>query len=240
MRLLIPFRNSRASLFVVLASSALACGCGTRVSFTPTNAAPRAMKPRNADSVQIFTTQTPSRPYVEVGVIEAQQASAFSTADETQVVAKLRESAAQQGCDALIITGSADKVVGSNYTSDGNTTSTVTTLRGFRGTCILFDDAGKAPAANGSLTAAPPSAPPAAVAASSPAAVAPAPPKPAAPKPAAATTAAPASVVATAFSCTPGTTQQCVGPGGCKGGQACNDKGTAFTACDCGTQSARR
>lgn len=38
--------------------------------------------------------------------------------------------------------------------------------------------------------------------------------------------------------CTPGTTQECVGPGACKGGQACKDDGTGYGACDCGTGGA--
>ena len=34
--------------------------------------------------------------------------------------------------------------------------------------------------------------------------------------------------------CTPGSTQRCVGPGACEGGQSCNAEGTAFLPCDCG------
>jgi hypothetical protein len=34
--------------------------------------------------------------------------------------------------------------------------------------------------------------------------------------------------------CVPGTTQACVGPGGCTGGQACRADGMGFAACDCG------
>jgi hypothetical protein len=35
-------------------------------------------------------------------------------------------------------------------------------------------------------------------------------------------------------SCTRGVTRECVGPGACKGGQACLADGTGFGACDCG------
>jgi hypothetical protein len=38
--------------------------------------------------------------------------------------------------------------------------------------------------------------------------------------------------------CVPGTTQTCVGPGACAGGQACLADGSAFGACDCGTAGA--
>lgn len=34
--------------------------------------------------------------------------------------------------------------------------------------------------------------------------------------------------------CTPGSTQECVGPGACRGGQACLPDGSAFGPCDCG------
>lgn len=35
--------------------------------------------------------------------------------------------------------------------------------------------------------------------------------------------------------CVPGDTQSCVGPGNCAGGQKCNDAGTGYDACDCGS-----
>jgi hypothetical protein len=34
--------------------------------------------------------------------------------------------------------------------------------------------------------------------------------------------------------CTPGASQACVGPAGCKGGQSCAPDGNAFGPCDCG------
>lgn len=34
--------------------------------------------------------------------------------------------------------------------------------------------------------------------------------------------------------CTPGSTQRCVGPGACAGGQSCNAEGTGYSSCDCG------
>jgi hypothetical protein len=35
--------------------------------------------------------------------------------------------------------------------------------------------------------------------------------------------------------CSPGSTQVCVGPGACAGGQSCNSDGRAWGTCDCGT-----
>lgn len=37
--------------------------------------------------------------------------------------------------------------------------------------------------------------------------------------------------------CTPGSTQRCVGPGACEGGQSCNAEGTGYSPCDCGAPS---
>lgn len=182
---------------VLLLGLVFVSGCGTRVSFTPTNSPPGPMRPRPASAVGIFTTGKPDRSYVEVGVFEAKQASQYSTSDETEVVAKMREAAGKQGCDALVITGSADSVVGSGSSSQGTGSSSVSTLRGFRGTCIMFKagaDAAKSSEAEEET----------------------------APKQA----------------CVPGSTQECTGPGGCKGGQSCNTLGSGFTPCDCGSASA--
>lgn len=35
--------------------------------------------------------------------------------------------------------------------------------------------------------------------------------------------------------CVPGKSEACTGPGGCAGGQRCNDQGTGFGACECGS-----
>ena len=40
--------------------------------------------------------------------------------------------------------------------------------------------------------------------------------------------------------CVPGTTQLCVGPGGCQGGQACQADGRGFEPCDCGAKPDER
>jgi hypothetical protein len=42
---------------------------------------------------------------------------------------------------------------------------------------------------------------------------------------------------AAAPTCEPGATRQCVGPGACKGGQACSADGKGFGNCDCGPKT---
>ena len=56
------------------------------------------------------------------------------------------------------------------------------------------------------------------------------------PEPQLASSVAPAS--ASSPACVPGSTQACVGPGGCSGGQVCRPDGTGFGACDCGPAKA--
>ncbi len=41
--------------------------------------------------------------------------------------------------------------------------------------------------------------------------------------------------VTSALVCTPGATQACLGPGQCAGAQVCNNSGSAWQTCDCGT-----
>lgn len=55
-------------------------------------------------------------------------------------------------------------------------------------------------------------------------------PAPAPPPPAA----APAPAPKPAALCVPGSTQACVGPAGCTGGQACNPDGSGYEPCNCG------
>jgi hypothetical protein len=49
-------------------------------------------------------------------------------------------------------------------------------------------------------------------------------------------TASPAPAKAAPLACVPGSTQACIGPGGCKGGQACASDGSRYESCDCSSQ----
>lgn len=122
-----------ASVFVsllVLAST----GCGTRVEYTPTNTPPRPLTPRAPESVEVITVSQSTRPFVEVAILEARQESGFSLDAPPEVIAKLRKEAGQRGCDAIVMTGSADEVQGSTMRGTGSTE----TLKGYRATCIVY------------------------------------------------------------------------------------------------------
>jgi hypothetical protein len=118
--------------FIALASAIAACG--TRIAYMPMNPSPRALQARDASQVELFTTSKPEKPYVEVGMIEAQQDTWYSVASTQDVFASLRAEAGRQGCDGLIVTGSKDSTVGGGK-------GAMRTLEGYRGICIVYRDA---------------------------------------------------------------------------------------------------
>lgn len=124
-------------------------GCATTViNSHPLNSAPHPLKPREPAAVEIFTTGPPTRPFVEVALIEARQAGF----DEAPVFGELRSRAGAIGCEGLVLLRSNDSVVGSIVSSlpsaEGSFISGYTeTLHGYRATCIAWKDDGAAPAA---------------------------------------------------------------------------------------------
>jgi len=126
--------NTRAFVLTIGCLCAFLSGCGTSIEYTPLNAPPRPMAARPVGSVEIFTTQAPSRPFVEVGLLEARQASAYSVDSTSQVMRELVNAAARRGCDAVVVMGSSDSVVGSSNQVGGS----VKTLHGYRATCVLY------------------------------------------------------------------------------------------------------
>ncbi|MEM6275174.1 MAG: hypothetical protein AAF735_08030 [Myxococcota bacterium] len=119
--------------YIVMAPIIFLVACGAKTRFSPLNASPKEMQPRSPETVEIFSSKSPERDFVEVGMISARQSSGFSSEDA--VLPALREEAANRGCDGLILGGSDDEVV-SGALSNGATT--VTTLKGLTGTCIVY------------------------------------------------------------------------------------------------------
>ena len=183
----------------------LLVGCGTALNYIPTSEPPRPLYVRSADKVEIFMTKAPNRPFVEIGMIESQQQEA-SLDNEQQVIAKMRQFAGERGCDALVIFSSNDATV----TSGGPSYTSSNTLKGYRGSCLVYT--GSEPGAAATPAAA------TATAATAPSEVPP---------------------TAAAGTCMPNSTQLCYGPGGCRGGQRCTEDGRSFTLCDCGNVSSQ-
>jgi hypothetical protein len=128
--------NHRAPHLALIAT--LAVGCGVSVEYVPLNTPPHAMKPRPPGSVDVYASNRPERPFVEVGMIEAQQESAYSQAPPEQIVAEMRGRAGELGCDGLMLTGGNDAVVGGGSVANGSGSSWARTLKGYRGTCIMY------------------------------------------------------------------------------------------------------
>jgi hypothetical protein len=113
----------------------LLTGCGTTMMVTKLNNSPKPLEPRAPESVAIFMTGKPEKPYTEISLISSQQASEFSADSTPQIIQKMRLEAAQQGCDALVISGQNDSTEGSSNGKYG----AVTTLKGFHGSCIVYN-----------------------------------------------------------------------------------------------------
>lgn len=97
--LLSPSMPVTRSVLAVL----LATGCGTTVTATTLNPSPKPMAPRSPDSVELFSSAPPARPYVDVAYLEAEQDSDLSADRTGAFVAHLRERAAAMGCDGVIL-----------------------------------------------------------------------------------------------------------------------------------------
>jgi hypothetical protein len=83
------------------------------------------MARRSPAEVEIFTAGAPTRPHVDVAILEAEPGlSERSTAD---LIARMRENAAANGCDGLVVTG-----VDTQTFRYGDEKKTVT------GTCIVW------------------------------------------------------------------------------------------------------
>ena len=113
-------------------------GCGTTVKVTRLNSPLKQLFPRTSDSVEVFTTGKPNVPYTEVSLISSQQASGFSNDDTPEIIQKMRNEAANQGCDALIITMANDSISGTTGRTRGSVYGSVETLKGFHGTCVVY------------------------------------------------------------------------------------------------------
>ena len=133
-------KASNLALLALSLFSFAAVGCGTSIATMPLNTPPHALRPRSPEQVEVFVGKSPTRDFVEVAMIDAQQET-YSVDDEPEVLWKMRQRAGEIGCDGLMIVGPDDAVVGDkNYTW---------TEKGFRGACLVWmDDPWKSPTGN--------------------------------------------------------------------------------------------
>jgi len=131
-------RSHRSSRYLL--AMLLITACGTTTQFAATNHSPRPLTARPADSVVVFATGLPDRPFVEVGLIQARQSSEFSADEMPEIIAEMRAEAGRRGCDGLVINGASDSSSSSTTVSHHAVTSSSKTLEGFWGACIVFDN----------------------------------------------------------------------------------------------------
>jgi len=96
-----------ASNWVRLGIALLATGCMATVETVPLNAAPRPMVARPARAVEIYASSPPVRPHVDVAMLRADQPNYDD--NTTGLVQALAERAGAMGCDALFISGAAER-----------------------------------------------------------------------------------------------------------------------------------
>ena len=108
--------------------AAVLTSCAT-VQVTALNPTAQPLQPRDPEAVEIFLTKAPERPYDEVYMIRS------DAGDSEQALKALRKKAGDLGCEAVVITGSADRVVSA---PDANGNSSVSMREGFLGSCIVF------------------------------------------------------------------------------------------------------
>ena len=117
---------------IVCATAALLTACGgTTVQYVPTNPPPRALAPRTAAAVEVFTSRAPERPYSDVGYLEVEENDGYTRADSERLLGELREAAASRGCDGLVVSGEVERTPHHGVFRRHP-------VRALRGTCIVF------------------------------------------------------------------------------------------------------
>jgi hypothetical protein len=91
-RVVMKMVNARRGLGLVATAGFCSVGCAPG-NMTPLNDPPHALTPRSPEQVEMFMTGRPTRPYAEVALIDGAHLP----------MARVRECAAQLGCDALYV-----------------------------------------------------------------------------------------------------------------------------------------
>lgn len=117
------------SLTVVIGLSAL--GCGVETSVVWLRAPPQQMAKKSPAMVDVYSSSPPARPHVDVAIIEVAELH-DSAASVKELIDALKVAAAEQGCDAIHITGVVNKgpeLFASEFSSD---------REGVVATCLVY------------------------------------------------------------------------------------------------------
>jgi hypothetical protein len=121
----------------VLLLGCLCFGCGLDVSVTSVNSPPRQLWKKAPESVEVYTSSPPARPHVDVAILEVAGQSGSAGFDTGGMLAKLREVAADHGCDAIHVSGALNRGPG----IDALLTDYPAAREGLSATCIVYTDA---------------------------------------------------------------------------------------------------
>ncbi|MEY2932835.1 MAG: hypothetical protein RL033_3584 [Pseudomonadota bacterium] len=132
---------------LLLSCLGLCWGCGTFVTATAINPAPRPLVPRSPESVQVLASNPPREPYVDVALLEVEQSQGLNRQGMDYMIQRLREKAAELGCDAVYVKNTSEHE-GEDPWLDPDSSQLLAT-------CIVFTPPGAAPPAS-LATAGPP------------------------------------------------------------------------------------
>jgi hypothetical protein len=104
----------------------------------PLNPPPRPVSPRTPAQVEIFTASAPTRPFVEIGLIQAGIASDYSDSGMFDLMQALRDEGARHGCEAVVVSGESKMATAQGNAITGATSHERTS--GFRAACIMYSD----------------------------------------------------------------------------------------------------
>jgi hypothetical protein len=121
------------SLSLILGLFFVVTGCGTWVTDTQINAAPRPLVARGYAAVEVFSSAPPARAHVDVALLKVEQMNATDDNWGDLMIQRLRERAGAMGCDAVFIGATQERAAPDLLTS-GSRTMTAT--------CIIYSQPG--------------------------------------------------------------------------------------------------
>lgn len=88
---------------LLLSGALLLFGCASTVTATPIHRPPRPLVPRDPSSVLVLSSEPPSEPHVDVALLQVDQYEAYNSRGMGELIQRLREKAAEIGCDAVYL-----------------------------------------------------------------------------------------------------------------------------------------
>jgi len=90
-----------------MSGALLLFGCASGVTATPIHHPPRPLVSRDPDSVLVLASEPPSEPHVDIALLQVDQYEAYDPHGMAELIQRLREKAAELGCDAVYLENTA-------------------------------------------------------------------------------------------------------------------------------------